>query len=136
MAIESAAQCGLASRIPELCRDMRERRVEPNRHTYFKLLSAAQRLEMQGDAEILIEMLESRTDMARVVREDKRTREIICNTIKRCGPSAATRIVELIADSSSSLLDEKIASEFLLNLIRYGSTTRALSTFEDFGNAV
>ena len=40
--------------------------------------------------------------------------------------------MELITDSSSSLLDEKIASEFLLNLIRYGSTTRALSTFEDF----
>mgnify|MGYP001997741764 CR=1 FL=1 len=132
LAIESAAQCGLASRIVELVRDMRERRVEPNRHTYFKLLSAAQHLDMQGDAEILIEMLENRTDMSRVVREHKRTREIICKTIKRCGPSAATRIVELITDSSSSLLDEKIASEFLLNLIRYGSTTRALSTFEDF----
>ena len=134
LAIESAAQCGLANRIPELCRDMREHRIEPNRHTYFKLLSAAQRLEMQGGEEILIEMLENRTDMAQVVKENKRTREIICNTIKRCGPSAATRIVELIdgTDSSfSSLLDEKIASEFLLNLIRYGATTRALSTFED-----
>ena len=132
LAIESAAQCGLSSRVPELCQDMRERQVEPNRHTYFKLLSAAHSLEMQGDADILIEMLENRTDMARVVREHKRTREIILNTIKRCGPSAATRIVELIGDDSSTLLfDEKIAGELLLNLIRYGSTTRALSTFED-----